>query len=84
MEKESWLIYYHHSFRGDVVEGTFADAVRAGIRRVEEDFGNQPLVVVTTFGVPGTEDYREETMSFDSPLDVIDEIERYSLDEEEE
>ena len=84
MEKEKWFIYYHHSFYGDVIEGTFADAVRAGIRRVEEDFGNQPLVVVTAFGVPGTEDCREETMSFDSPLDVIDEIKRYSLDEEEE
>ena len=83
MEKEKWLIYYHHSFRGDVVDGTFADAVRAGIRRVEEDFANRPLVVVTTFGAPGTEDYREEVMSFDSPLDVIDEIERYFPDEEE-
>jgi hypothetical protein len=84
MKKEKWLIYYHHSFCGDIVDGTFADAVRAGIRRIEEDFEDQPLVVKTAFGFPGTEDYREEIISFDNPLDVINKIERYSPDEEEE
>lgn len=84
MKKEQWLICYHHSFYADVVEGTFSDAVRAGIQRVEEDFNGNPLVVITTRGVPGTENYQEEKLSFDSPLDVISEIERYIPEEDEE
>lgn len=67
---EKWSIYYHHTFMGDVIEGTFADAVRAGIAKVKEDFGEHPLIVRNGHGCPGI-DYREEILTFNSPLDLI-------------
>ena len=84
MEKDLWIIYYHHSFYGDVVEGTFADAVRAGINRVEKDFEGAPTLAVRTgYGCPGI-DYQEKIEVFNSPLDLIAEIERYPEDNEED
>ena len=73
---EKWAIYYHHTFMGDVIEGTFADAVRAGIAKVKEDFGERPLVVRNGYGLPGV-DYKEEILTFNSPLDLIVSIEPF-------
>ncbi len=83
MKKECWAIHYHHTFMGDVIEGTFADAVRAGIAQVKEDFGDAPLVVRTGYGAPGI-DFKEEILTFESPLDLIASIKPFDKNEYED
>ena len=74
---EKWVICYRHTFLGDIIEGTFADAVRAGIAKVEEDFDGEPLEVCQGRGCPGI-DYKEEVLTFNSPLDLIASIEHFN------
>lgn len=80
---EKWVIYYHHTFMGDVIEGTFADAVRAGVAKVKEDFGEHPLVVRNSYGRPGV-DYKEKILTFNSPLDLIASIESFDENDYED